>query len=59
MTILSEPTCCDGWSSDDKEVDGECPICGMPTVDGIAAYGCHWSPISCDICKHRGCDLSC
>ena len=29
---ISEPGCCDGWSSYSDEVDGECPDCGTPTV---------------------------
>ena len=31
--ILSEPHCCDGWESLESEVNGECPECGMPTVE--------------------------
>ena len=57
--ILSEPGCADGWSSVDQDVNGVCPDCDTPTVDGQAAYGCWYSPISCEICGHRQCDGSC
>lgn len=57
--MIYEPGCCDGWSSEDDEVNGECPECGMPTVDGDAACGCNWSSISCDVCGHRACDGAC
>jgi hypothetical protein len=56
---LYEPGCADGWDSSISEVDGECPDCGMPTVDGRAAHGCNWSPISCDTCGYQQCDESC
>ena len=56
---LYEPFCADGWSSDEAEVDGECPECGMPTVGGEAAYGCDWSEITCEVCHHAPCDGSC
>ena len=57
--ILSEPGCCDGWSSNSTDVNGECPECGMPTVDGMAAYGCSWSPVVCKTCGYKPCDGSC
>ena len=57
--ILSEPFCCDGWVSLKDSINGECPECGTPTVDGQAAYGCNWSPVSCETCGHRACDGSC
>ena len=56
---LCESGCCDGWSSMLKEVNGECPECETPTVDGEAAYGCNWSPFTCTTCGYRGCDDSC
>ena len=34
---IFEVGCSEGWSSDKSEVNGECPDCGMPTVDGKAA----------------------
>jgi ribosomal protein S27E len=50
--------CCDGWN-DTNAVNGECPDCGMPTVDGDAAYGCSYSPIDCETCGSALCDDSC
>ena len=51
--------CSDGWSSSENEIDGECPDCGEPTVDGYAASGCNYSPITCETCGARPCDGSC
>lgn len=51
--------CWDGWSEPESAVNGECPDCGMPTVDGGAQYGCHYSPQACDTCGSRPCDHSC
>lgn len=56
---LVEWGCCDGWSSKESEVNGKCKDCDMPTVDGDAAYGCNWSPISCKTCGYKSCDQSC
>ena len=44
---------------DPKDINGKCPDCGEPTIDGLAADGCYYSPIECDTCKHRPCDQSC
>ena len=49
--------CCDGW--DEGEPNGECHKCGTPTVDGVAATGCNYSPTLCDECGDSPCDLSC
>jgi hypothetical protein len=57
--VIAESGCSDGWSSHKDEVNGECPDCGYPTVNGDAASGCNWSPIACNTCGHRPCDLSC
>jgi hypothetical protein len=51
--------CCDGWYYDDEEVDGECPDCGTPTVDGQAQEGCNYSPVACETCGWAPCDQSC
>ena len=53
--------CCDPFENyeDKNEVNGECPDCGTPTVNGQAAYGCAWSPVDCDTCGHKKCDFSC
>jgi NMD protein affecting ribosome stability and mRNA decay len=56
---LSESGCCDGWSSLKSEVNGICPDCGIETVNGVAAYGCNWSPVLCKTCGYAGCDGSC
>jgi hypothetical protein len=51
--------CADGWYHPDKEVNGECPDCGTPTVDGMAQYGCNYSPEVCGTCGDAPCDQSC
>lgn len=50
--------CCDDWDMTEA-VDGECPDCGCPTVDGEAAQGCHYSPVICKTCGDAPCDGSC
>lgn len=50
--------CCDGWNYSD-EINGECPDCGCPTSEGVAATGCNYSPIDCETCKTAPCDGSC
>jgi hypothetical protein len=57
--VIRESGCSDGWSSREDEVNGECPECGMQTVDGEAASGCNYSPIACGTCGHKPCDGSC
>lgn len=51
--------CYDGWETPEKEINGECPDCGEPTVDGDAARGCNYSPYTCRTCGARPCDDSC
>jgi len=51
--------CCDGWEYEKEEIDGTCPECGTPTVDGDAYKGCHWSPVACEVCGDAPCDQSC
>ena len=51
--------CSDGWSYPDEEVNGICPKCGTPTVNGVAQSGCNWSPVECDECGWAPCDDSC
>ncbi len=51
--------CCSGWEYPDEEVDGECPDCGGPTVEGEAQSGCSYSPVLCKTCGDRPCDGSC
>jgi len=52
-------SCCDGWWEPDEAVNGECPACGGPTVDGSAQSGCNYSPCICEVCGDRPCDGSC
>lgn len=51
--------CSDGWRYGLDEVNGECPDCGYPTVDGEAFEGCNWSPVLCQTCGDAPCDGSC
>jgi len=51
--------CCDGWKYDESEINGVCPKCGTPTVDGKAVEGCNYSPVICDECGDAPCDGSC
>ncbi len=51
--------CCDGWHTPEEEVDGECPDCGEPTANGLAADGCNYSPTTCETCGASPCDGSC
>jgi len=52
-------SCADGWSFKPEEINGVCPDCGEDTVDGEAAEGCHWSPMTCKTCGAQPCDQSC
>ena len=51
--------CADGWKYDDGEINGSCPDCGTPTVDGHAFEGCNYSPIICKTCGDAPCDDYC
>lgn len=53
--------CCDPkfLNSERHLIDGECPDCGEPTVDGEAFEICSYSPCECNTCDHRPCDDSC
>ncbi len=51
--------CCDGWNYGRENINGECPECGMETVDGVAWCGCAWSECICDLCGDSPCDGSC
>lgn len=50
----------DDLTDKEKEEYDLCP-CGEVHVDddGNSVEGCSYSPISCDVCKHRYCDQSC
>jgi uncharacterized protein (DUF983 family) len=41
------------------EINGECPNCGEPTVDGDAYENCTYSRRECDVCGWSPCDDSC
>ena len=56
---VGESGCCDGWSSSMDEIDGLCPDCGHPVVEGSSASGCHYSPEECSTCGWCPCDGSC
>ncbi len=51
--------CMDGSGYWVEDVDGECPVCGEPTVGGDAVERCQWSPVVCSYCGHAPCDGSC
>ena len=51
--------CAEGWYYDNSEVNGVCPECGGPTVDGEAQSGCNYSPVKCKTCGDSPCDGSC
>ena len=52
-------SCCAEWSYEDNEVNGVCPDCEEPTVDGEAKEGCQYSPVACETCGWAPCDGSC
>jgi hypothetical protein len=52
-------SCCEDHGYDEKDVDGECPDCGGPTVEGDAVDQCGYSPVTCETCNSRPCDQSC
>jgi hypothetical protein len=51
--------CCEPSGYKKEEINGECPDCGGPTVDGCAFEYCSYSPEDCKTCGCRPCDLSC
>jgi hypothetical protein len=51
--------CCDPNDYKEEEINGECPDCGMDTVDGDAYDKCGYSPVECETCDWRPCDQSC
>jgi hypothetical protein len=46
-------------NSGEYPIDGECPECGQPTVDGVAAVGCEYGSVECETCGWRPCNQSC
>ena len=51
--------CCEPTGYKEEELNGECPACGQPTVDGDAYESCGYSPVECEVCGWRPCDGSC
>jgi hypothetical protein len=52
-------TCAEFVFEECKIPDSRCDECGAYTKDGKAVYKCSYSPIRCELCKHRPCDQSC
>ena len=44
---------------DSRQINGECPFCGSPTVDGDAYDQCCYSEVECEECGWAPCDGSC
>ena len=42
-----------------EEPDGVCPDCETETYQGEAYTGCYYSPVECETCGWKPCDLSC
>ena len=51
--------CCENTSYQKEDINGECPDCGEPTVDGNAYDCCAYSPTMCKTCGWSPCDESC
>jgi hypothetical protein len=51
--------CCANTDYKLKDINGECPDCGEPTVDGNAYDRCDYSPEVCKTCGWAPCDESC
>ena len=51
--------CCSNTDYRLKDINGECPDCGEPTVDGNAYDSCDYSPKICETCGWSPCDESC
>ena len=51
--------CCAPKDYRKGEINGGCPSCGVPTVDGDSYEGCSYSSVICEVCGHAPCDESC
>jgi len=51
--------CCSASEYREKEIDGNCPDCGMETVNSDAYEQCWYSNTECDLCGWAPCDVSC
>ena len=54
-----DSSCCSPSGYEPKEINGKCPACGEPTIDGDAFENCSYSPTICKECGHSPCDQSC
>ncbi len=52
-------SCCAAMEWSETEINGKCPDCEEPTVDGEAFSQCHYSPTECETCGWKPCDGSC
>ena len=52
-------SCCSPNEYEEKEINGKCPACHEPTVDGDAFEQCLYAEVICEICGHAPCDQSC
>jgi len=57
--MANDKSCCSPIEYEEEEIDGSCPDCGTPTVEGHAAEGCTFSPVECTTCGWQPCDGSC
>jgi len=51
--------CCSATDYIKKEINGNCPDCGMEMVNGDAYEQCYYSSTECDLCGWSPCDGSC
>ena len=51
--------CCSKEGYNEDDINGKCPDCGEPTIDGEAPDPCSYSPEECETCGDRPCDGSC
>lgn len=51
--------CCEPSGFSEDEINGECPACGVETVDGEAYDQCGYSEVICETCISAPCDGSC
>lgn len=51
--------CCEPSGYSKEEIDGKCPNCEEPTVEGRAYEECVYSPTICETCGWSPCDESC
>jgi len=51
--------CCEPTGYNENEINGNCPECGVPTVDGDAYEQCAYSMVECNLCGYAPCDQSC